>query len=57
VTEPAPETPTPPACPNCGRSDSVTLVSAFGGQIITSQWHCEACRTHFEAVRADFEDA
>jgi 1,2-phenylacetyl-CoA epoxidase catalytic subunit len=40
-----------PTCPECGRIDSVTLVSSFGGQIITAQWHCEACRTHFEAVR------
>ena len=40
-----------PTCPECGRIDSVTLVSSFGGQIITAQWHCDACRTHFEAVR------
>jgi transposase-like protein len=43
----------PPACPHCGSSE-VTLVSQFGGQIITSQWRCEACRTYFEAVRDDF---
>ncbi|HEY2601337.1 MAG TPA: hypothetical protein VGI67_07260 [Thermoleophilaceae bacterium] len=48
---------TTPECPNCGRSDAVTLVSAFGGQIITAQWHCDACRTHFEAVRDDFDEA
>jgi len=40
-----------PTCPECGRIDCVTLVSSFGGQIITAQWHCDACRTHFEAVR------
>ena len=40
-----------PHCPNCGRNDHVTLVSGFGGQIITAQWHCDGCRTHFEAVR------
>ncbi len=40
-----------PTCPNCDSADSVVLVSAFGGQIITAQWHCDACRTHFEAVR------
>jgi hypothetical protein len=44
-----------PACPHCGRSDQVTLVSAFGGQIITAQWHCGACRTYFEALREQFE--
>ena len=47
----------PPACPNCGRTDEVTLVSPFGGQIITSQWHCGACRTYFEALREDFDEA
>jgi 1,2-phenylacetyl-CoA epoxidase catalytic subunit len=47
VTEALPD----PVCPNCGSSDSVTLVSGFGGQIITAQWHCDGCRTHFEAVR------
>jgi hypothetical protein len=40
-----------PHCPNCGHSDQVTLISSFGGQIITAQWHCDGCRTHFEAVR------
>jgi 1,2-phenylacetyl-CoA epoxidase catalytic subunit len=40
-----------PACPNCGSGEDVTLVSGFGGQIITAQWHCDGCRTHFEAVR------
>jgi 1,2-phenylacetyl-CoA epoxidase catalytic subunit len=46
-----------PSCPNCGSAERVTLVSAFGGQIITAQWHCEGCRTHFEAVRDDFGSA
>jgi hypothetical protein len=40
-----------PTCPNCGSDERVTLVSAFGGQLVTAQWHCESCRTHFEAVR------
>ena len=48
---------TAPTCPNCGRNNSVTLVSLFGGQIITAQWHCDACRTHFEAIREDFDEA
>ena len=46
-----------PTCPNCGRNNGVTLVSLFGGQIITAQWHCDACRTHFEAIREDFDEA
>jgi hypothetical protein len=45
-----------PACPHCGRDDQVTLVSEFGGQIITSQWYCEGCRTYFEAVREVFHE-
>lgn len=44
----------PPVCPFCS-SHEVELVSAFGGQIITSQFRCRACNTYFEAVREDFE--
>jgi formate dehydrogenase maturation protein FdhE len=44
------------ACPFCGSPD-VELVSAWGGQLITSQLRCRACNTHFEAVREDFEPA
>ncbi len=44
-----------PTCPECGRSDEVTLVSGFGSQLITSQWHCAACGTYFEALRAGFD--
>lgn len=46
---------TPPPCPHCGHNDQVTLVSGFGGQLITSQWHCGTCGTYFEALRAGFE--
>lgn len=42
-----------PACPFCGARDS-ELVSRFGGQIITAQWQCSACRSYFEALRDDF---
>lgn len=42
------------ACPFCG-SEEVELVSAWGGQLITSQYRCRACNTHFEALRADFD--
>jgi C4-type Zn-finger protein len=47
--------PNVPACPFCGETERITLVSPFGGQIITAQWHCDACTTHFEAIRADFD--
>ena len=40
-------------CPFCG-SDQVEVVSAWGGQLITTQLRCRACNTHFEAVRDDF---
>jgi hypothetical protein len=33
----------------------VELVSAWGGQLITSQHRCRACNTHFEALRADLD--
>jgi hypothetical protein len=41
-------------CPFCG-SDRIELVSAWGGQIITSQVRCRSCGTYFEAVREDFD--
>ena len=44
------------ACPFCGSTD-VELVSAWGGQIITSQMRCRSCGSSFEAVREDFEPA
>jgi len=40
-------------CPFCGPPD-IELVSAWGGQLITSQVRCRRCNTHFEAVREDF---
>jgi hypothetical protein len=41
------------SCPFCGSVD-VELVSAWGGQLITSQLRCRGCNTHFEALRQDF---
>jgi hypothetical protein len=41
-------------CPFCGSAE-VELVSAWGGQLITSQLRCRGCNTHFEALRADFD--
>jgi transposase-like protein len=44
----------PLTCPFCDSPD-VELVSAWGGQLITSQMRCRSCNTHFEAVREDLE--
>ena len=44
------------SCPFCSSSD-VEMISAWGGQMITSQMRCRACNTYFEAIRADFENA
>jgi uncharacterized Zn finger protein len=41
-------------CPFCDSAE-VELVSAWGGQIITSQVRCRSCGTYFEAVRDDFD--
>jgi len=42
-------------CPFCDSGD-VERVAQWGGQIITSQWRCLACRSYFEAVREDFDE-
>lgn len=44
--------PTPP-CPFCDSTDTEP-VSAWGGQMITSQVRCRSCNTYFEAIREDF---
>ena len=33
------------------RSGLAELVSAWGGQMITSQMRCRSCNTYFEAIR------
>jgi uncharacterized Zn finger protein len=38
------------SCPFCS-SEDVELVSAWGGQMITSQMRCRSCNTYFEAIR------
>jgi ring-1,2-phenylacetyl-CoA epoxidase subunit PaaC len=53
VDEALPE-PAAPECPECSTTEQVTLVSRFGGQIITAQWRCNGCNSYFEAVRDDF---
>lgn len=40
-------------CPFCDSTD-VEKVSAWGGQLMTSQMRCRTCNSHFEAVREDF---
>jgi hypothetical protein len=42
------------SCPFCACTD-VELVSQWGGQLITSQVRCQACNSHFEALRADLD--
>jgi len=44
-----------PACPFCG-AVAVERVGQWGGQIITSQWRCEACGSYFEALREELDD-
>jgi transposase-like protein len=44
-----------PDCPFCGARDA-ERVGLYGGQIITAQWRCRACRSYFEALREDFDD-
>jgi hypothetical protein len=39
-------------CPFCD-SQEIELVSAWGGQLITSQMRCRDCNTYFEALRDD----
>jgi transcription elongation factor Elf1 len=39
-------------CPFCESAD-VELVSAWGGQMITSQMRCRSCETYFEAIREE----
>jgi transcriptional regulator NrdR family protein len=40
------------SCPFC-ESEDVELVSAWGGQMITSQMRCRSCQTYFEAIREE----
>jgi transposase-like protein len=44
-----------PACPFCD-APAVERVGQWGGQIITSQWRCEACNSYFEALRDEFRE-
>lgn len=44
------------SCPFCS-SEDVEKVSPWGGQIITCQMRCRACKTYFEAIRDEFESA
>jgi len=42
-------------CPFCD-AQNVERVGQWGGQLITSQWRCRECGSHFEALREDFDD-
>lgn len=37
-------------CPHCDSTDT-ELLSPFGGQLLTAQYYCCACRTPFERVK------
>jgi formate dehydrogenase maturation protein FdhE len=41
-------------CPFCGSPD-VAQVAPWGGQLITAQLRCCACKSYFEAVREAFD--
>ena len=40
------------ACPHCA-SNNIELSAAFGQQLLTTQYYCNACRTPFERVKGD----
>jgi transcription elongation factor Elf1 len=40
-------------CPFCG-SEDLEVISAWAGQIITTQVKCHRCKAYFEALRDDF---
>jgi hypothetical protein len=50
--EPAPEAEprSVPSCPRCRVRDA-EVISLFGSQAMTLQYHCRACGHLFEAVR------
>ncbi|MFN2421772.1 MAG: hypothetical protein ABR527_10430 [Gemmatimonadota bacterium] len=52
----ADETGRPVACPHCGSTD-VELEAAFGSQLMTSQYWCRGCRTVFEHLKIDPDEA
>jgi transposase-like protein len=57
MSGPVPTQPTPRmTCPFC-ESGEVERIGQWGGQIITSQWHCRGCGSYFEALRDDYAAA
>jgi transposase-like protein len=44
------------ACPHCGSTD-VEVEAPFGSQLMTSQYWCRGCRTVFEHVKVDADEA
>lgn len=44
-----------PVCAHCGSSE-VSMVSLFGGQLMTSQYRCGKCLSYFEQIRWDGND-
>ena len=48
--------PDPVTCPFCDSAET-ERIGQWGGQIITSQWHCGSCGSYFEALREDYAAA
>jgi DNA-directed RNA polymerase subunit RPC12/RpoP len=46
----------PVACPHCGSTD-VEVEAAFGSQLMTAQYWCRACRTVFERLKVEADEA
>ena len=44
------------ACPHCGSTD-VALESPFGSQLMTAQYWCRGCRTVFERMKIEPDEA
>ena len=44
------------ACPHCGSSE-VEVEALFGSQLMTSQYWCRGCRTVFEHIKVDADEA
>jgi hypothetical protein len=42
------------ACPFC-HSTATELLSPFGGQLSTAQYHCRACHSYFDYIKQEPE--
>jgi DNA-directed RNA polymerase subunit RPC12/RpoP len=44
------------ACPHCGSTDA-EVESPFGSTLMTAQYWCRGCRTVFERLKVDPDEA